>query len=103
MTDQERIEPCPFCGADGSAAENEEFETCREHEAPYVVVICDKCGARAASVWTKHFRDFSEYDVDDFRRNPSLRAAEDDRYDNYIVIQKNLAIESWNRRVTNAK
>jgi len=94
------MKDCPFCG---SRAELKKESSDRQADSYYTppswfVVRCTNCGASSGKVIYPYFYKFTEYRVEDFRRNPALRAAEDALYEDKLEQLKELAIAHWEKR-----
>lgn len=90
------IKNCPFCGSEACLEE----ELYHHYSSSYTtfVVSCLDCKARTKDIFKTSMIDFTKHSVDDFRKNPSLRAKEDDRLDLVNEEKKLIAVEMWNKR-----
>ena len=90
------LRKCPFCGAKPELREYREYGSGEYRGRLDVAVLCPKCYARGPFINMRFFRDLSEYSVEDFRENPSLRAKEDDAYAEYTRQIHEFAQNLWN-------
>lgn len=97
------ISNCPFCGgkAEVDTMRQDVGEGSYMRTLTYVRVMCTKCEARSGDIRQKPFCDVTEYTVQDFRDDPSLREVEKDKYDEYCKSLEGKAIDCWNERFTN--
>ena len=95
-----KIENCPFCDGKGEVYENnwENQNSYGYPEKDYCCVKCEKCGARGGIVAIQYMNTFTEYMVEDFKRDPLLREIEMKRYGSYVVNRHVEAIAQWNMR-----
>lgn len=91
---------CPFCSGEAELKEYTDHWGSGEYanSTQFRQVICKSCKASAPAIRQKHFIELSDYSVEDFRNNPSLRAKVDDEYDAYKKTVGEEAIEAWNKR-----
>lgn len=97
---KEEIKPCPFCGGHSQVLSTDSLGSDDGYcsGTPSYNVICSICGSRGQTVYYKWFRDTFSETVNDFRRNPSLRAKRDDEYEDIRNAKKLEAVKFWNRR-----
>jgi hypothetical protein len=88
------ILPCPFCASENVKLDQEAMSYGRE----LWNVVCLSCNAKGGHKYQKALRDFTDYNVQDFRRNPILRAKVEDEYNEYINDLKLEAVKVWNIR-----
>ena len=98
MTDT--IKECPFCGG-VPKIEKRTFENPNAgySGSDYYLVVCTKCEATGKYEVFEYFSMFSKYSVEEFRKNNALRSREEDKYDEYLEVIKQKAIENWNKRI----
>ncbi len=90
---------CPHCN--GEAA----FKTIRtsgnEYScgATYRCAECTKCGARTKDYRKKGFNEMSQYTVQDFRENNSLRPEVEEIHRKYKEQLKVEIAAAWNKRI----
>ena len=93
------MKPCPFCGGESEFYRGKwESLNSGYPDTDYYCVECKKCRSRSATVPIMYFCDFSDFRVDDFRKNPALRASEEDKYENYLTGKREEAISKWDKR-----
>lgn len=93
---------CPHCNGDAELKSKNERVGYEEYMR-YVdlfYVACLGCGARTADFIKKSLADTTEYTVQDFRENPTLRAKVEDEYTLYCKQLEQESIDSWNKRAT---
>jgi hypothetical protein len=95
------IKKCPFCGSDAELVHKDKSSSDDGYCSGYPAraVECLKCFSVGPVKTFKWFRDFTDYTVADFRRNPSLRAKIDDAYEDYVKRQEEMVITAWNKRI----
>ncbi len=94
------IKPCPFCGAKGELKEGSTPSSGDGYYMgqDYFIIECVGCGARSGDVNYDFLRDFTDYTVNDFRKNPVLRAKVDDEYLEYKEEKRVETVSLWNNR-----
>ena len=87
---------CPFCN------EEPEYVEVRQDHGVYsfstLTIQCMGCGAQAKPVRMPVFRDCSEYTVQDFRDNPSLRPEVEKVLEGKVSEIKESLLAAWNNR-----
>ena len=94
--DKGYLRPCPFCGSPVALEEFKEYGSGEYRGRLDVAVLCRVCWARGPFVNMRFFRELSKYSVEDFRENPSLRAKEDDAYEEYRRQIHEFTANLWN-------
>lgn len=98
----EELKPCPFCSHLGEKHSNiHGYENSVDYSSmgqDMHFIKCTRCGAEGEKIHRKFFCDFTTLSVQDFRRNPSLRAHWDDLYSDYCVEIEKQVIAAWNTR-----
>jgi len=95
--------PCPHCNGVAQLECRIDYGGTGEYArrgADYLYVHCTECGAKSGEFHRKYFCDMTEYRVDDFRRNPALRARVEEEYDAYCEEIKKEPVNAWNKRVS---
>lgn len=90
---------CPFC-ASPVLLKTERWDNPNgsEYGSGNTVYVECRCGARGPSFELPHMSGFTKHTVQEFRDNPSLRAAEEERYSLHTASVERKAIEAWNCR-----
>lgn len=95
------LKPCPFCGGDAERTEWRERGAYDGHYSPqtFIRIRCTVCGAKSGDGVKQNMIDITEYKVEDFRNNPALRAAEEDRLAVVVRDSSKAVDDLWNARI----
>ena len=94
------IKKCPFCEGEG-VLKKKTAENPNEGYSgtDFFVVECSTCRATGKHIVIKYMREFNDFTVEDYRKDPALRAREEDKYETYLKEHGEKAIAKWNTRV----
>ena len=105
MTDQHPttarvILPCPFCNREASLKSRTESVGYDDHMrfVELLYVECFGCGSRTKDFRIKGFDEMSEYTVQDFRDDPTLRSKVQKNHTIYLEQLKQEVVCAWNMR-----
>ena len=98
--DKKYLRICPFCTGMAELKSKKD----RVGYAEYMTYVdsmfveCTGCGARSVDIIKTPLCDTTDYRVEDFRENPTLRARVEDEYLIYCKRLEQDAVNSWNKR-----
>ena len=96
------LKTCPFCGSKAKIIKREVGNPNHGYKGRlFFGCECGKCGSIGKMIEANYMITFTDYTVTDFRKDPILRATEEDKYNNYIEEIKKAAAEAWNKREKN--
>lgn len=99
----ERIEgadTCPFCDGEPEYYKECSFGSPRAMyiSRDYITIRCSKCHSQLESVTMPDFADCSNYRVEDFRRDPTLRPKVNKIHAQRVADTKSNLLVKWNKR-----
>jgi hypothetical protein len=95
--------PCPFCGGEAKLEHDTSYgysdpDGYRIGEKNTVYVKCINCGAMSCETDVKWLKDFAPHTVDQYRKDPILRAKTEEEYEKYKAEIDASAVSDWNSR-----